>query len=72
MQEPEVDVQLWGALESDSESEEESDEEEEEEEADATGLVTPGDAWVDLLYPVWLVLWYYLVLTVINKQQNDQ
>ncbi|KAK2138842.1 hypothetical protein NP493_7037g00001 [Ridgeia piscesae] len=42
--EPEVDVQLWGALESDSESEEESDEEEEEEEADATGLVTPGDA----------------------------
>ena len=47
--EPEVDVQLWGALESDSESEEESDEEEEEEEADATGLVTPGDAWVYLI-----------------------
>ena len=50
MQEPEVDVQLWGALESDSESEEESEEEEEEEEADATGLITPGDAYVLFLF----------------------
>lgn len=48
MDEDDVDITLWGEMESESEEEEEEKSEEEEDEekpiVDQTGLVTPGDA----------------------------
>ena len=65
VQEEEIDKSLWGELESESEEEDESEEETDEEgEMDASGLITPGDAYVFMCIIFYIYRYIYIYIYI--------